>query len=150
MELSYKHIDAGYYISRVLIPPLERIFNLVGADARRWYDDMPKSIRIQPDSFSPTKIKPDTGVPNRPNIDKHFRSSQCLICGALASDGDLFCSSVLLIILRLLTTSPRDMRRLLSQSPDHNDRPLIPDPSQREKFYGCPTNLCILHWFDTS
>ncbi|KAG5221893.1 recovery protein [Salix suchowensis] len=31
-----KQLDAEYYITRVLIPPLERIFNLVGADVRRW------------------------------------------------------------------------------------------------------------------
>ncbi|KAG8419103.1 DNA polymerase zeta [Metarhizium acridum] len=26
-----------------LIPPLERIFNLVGANVRQWYDEMPRS-----------------------------------------------------------------------------------------------------------
>lgn len=36
------HLDAEYYISRVLIPPLQRIFSLVGADVRSWYDEMPK------------------------------------------------------------------------------------------------------------
>ena len=35
-------LDADYYISKTLIPPLERIFNLVGADVRSWYEDMPK------------------------------------------------------------------------------------------------------------
>ncbi|TPX14878.1 uncharacterized protein E0L32_004987 [Thyridium curvatum] len=35
-------LDAEYYISKNLIPPLERIFNLVGANVRQWYDEMPK------------------------------------------------------------------------------------------------------------
>lgn len=88
MESRRKQIDANYYISRVLIPPLERIFNLVGADVRQWYDDMPKSIRAQPDSHSPVKVEQDDGMPDRlNNIDEHFRSSQCFICGALASEG---------------------------------------------------------------
>ncbi|AEO54976.1 hypothetical protein MYCTH_2298247 [Thermothelomyces thermophilus ATCC 42464] len=38
-------LDADYYISKNLIPPLERIFNLVGANVRAWYDEMPK---VQP------------------------------------------------------------------------------------------------------
>ncbi|EHK22518.1 uncharacterized protein TRIVIDRAFT_191274 [Trichoderma virens Gv29-8] len=39
-------LDADYYISKNLIPPLERIFNLVGANVRQWYDTMPKIRRI--------------------------------------------------------------------------------------------------------
>lgn len=38
-------LDAEFYISKNLIPPLERIFNLVGANVRAWYDEMPK---VQP------------------------------------------------------------------------------------------------------
>jgi len=34
-------LDADYYIAQ-LIPPLERIFGLVGANVRSWYDEMPK------------------------------------------------------------------------------------------------------------
>ena len=41
-------LDAEYYISKTLIPPLERIFNLVGANVRSWYENMPKiHSRIQ-------------------------------------------------------------------------------------------------------
>ncbi|KAK5114206.1 hypothetical protein LTR85_010271 [Meristemomyces frigidus] len=40
-------LDAEYYISKNLIPPLERIFNLVGANVRAWYDEMPKVQRIR-------------------------------------------------------------------------------------------------------
>ncbi|TBU65073.1 hypothetical protein BD310DRAFT_944016 [Dichomitus squalens] len=80
---SHKRLDAAYYISRVLIPPLERIFNLVGADVRSWFDDMPKSLRAdQPDiTFSPRKNKRNVLVANALKIDDHFTSSQCLICG---------------------------------------------------------------------
>jgi DNA polymerase zeta len=40
-------LDAEYYISKALIPPLERIFNLVGASVRSWFDEMPKFQRIR-------------------------------------------------------------------------------------------------------
>ncbi|KAH9828841.1 DNA polymerase type-B family [Teratosphaeria destructans] len=43
----HAELDAEYYISKNLIPPLERIFNLVGANVRQWYDEMPKVQRIR-------------------------------------------------------------------------------------------------------
>ncbi|KAI0361627.1 hypothetical protein OH77DRAFT_1546215 [Trametes cingulata] len=85
---SHKRLDANYYISRVLIPPLERIFNLVGADVRSWFDDMPKSLRAdQPDvTLTPRKNKRNVMVANAFKIDDHFTSSHCLICGALTPE----------------------------------------------------------------
>jgi DNA polymerase zeta len=83
------HLDAVYYISRVLIPPLERVFNLVGANVRAWYDEMPKIIkadRIDPITFSPQKTRKDAGI-NRFKIDEHFQSSQCLVCGDVTPGG---------------------------------------------------------------
>lgn len=35
-------LDYEYYITRVIIPPLERIFNLMGADIKGWYSELPK------------------------------------------------------------------------------------------------------------
>ncbi|KAI0724555.1 hypothetical protein C8T65DRAFT_704388 [Cerioporus squamosus] len=85
---SHKRLDAAYYISRVLIPPLERIFNLVGADVRSWFEDMPKSLRAdQPDvTASPRKHKKSVMVANAFKIDDHFTSSHCLICGTLTPE----------------------------------------------------------------
>jgi DNA polymerase zeta len=40
-------LDAEYYISKNIIPPLERIFNLVGANIRAWYDELPKVQHIR-------------------------------------------------------------------------------------------------------
>ncbi|GLB36160.1 putative DNA polymerase type-B family protein [Lyophyllum shimeji] len=85
LEDSHLQLDAVYYISRVLIPPLERIFNLVGADVRGWFDEMPKPRYLDPTS-SPMKVKDEVESPDRLHIEEHFRSSQCLVCGSLASD----------------------------------------------------------------
>ena len=87
---SHKHLDAHYYISRVLIPPLERIFNLVGADVRGWYDEMPKALRAdEPDAvlMSPRKASKQAALINRYKIDEHFFSSHCLACGAFCAEG---------------------------------------------------------------
>ncbi|TFY79148.1 hypothetical protein EWM64_g4861 [Hericium alpestre] len=89
-----KHLDGAYYISRVLIPPLERIFNLVGADVRSWYDEMPKRVRAnQTDALLSTpskvaKVELDSEEdPDKPSIDGHFHNSHCITCGALTSHG---------------------------------------------------------------
>lgn len=39
---SPKTLDYEYYITKVLIPPLERIFNLIGVDIKLWYKELPK------------------------------------------------------------------------------------------------------------
>ncbi|KAI0078881.1 hypothetical protein K474DRAFT_778270 [Panus rudis PR-1116 ss-1] len=87
---SHKRIDAAYYISRVLIPPLERIFNLLGADVRSWYDEMPRTLLAeQPDltMLSPRKAKEYVEAADRFNIDEHFLNSRCLTCGSLTLAG---------------------------------------------------------------
>lgn len=83
------HLDGGYYISRVLIPPLERIFNLVGANVRAWYDEMPKILKadvVDAVTMSPKKTKRETLI-NRLNIDQHFQNSQCIVCGEVTHVG---------------------------------------------------------------
>lgn len=63
-------IDAEYYIRNLLIPPLARIFNLVGADVEQWYDSMPRTKRVG-------KYAGASGT----RIDAHFRSTHCAVCG---------------------------------------------------------------------
>lgn len=78
-------LDAVYYISRVLIPPLERIFNLVGADVRQWFTNMPKMKALEP--VSPSKNKDNIGVVDIFKIEEHFHRSQCIVCGEQAIQG---------------------------------------------------------------
>lgn len=91
---SNKALDAVYYITHVLIPPLARIFNLVGADIKAWYDEMPRTLRADEAErgatpFSPKKPRAESlGLRNDlPTIENHFRSSQCLICASTTCDG---------------------------------------------------------------
>ncbi|KAF9526453.1 hypothetical protein CPB83DRAFT_462528 [Crepidotus variabilis] len=82
------HLDANYYITRVLIPPLARIFNLMGADITQWYNEMPKIVA--PELVSPRKPKLTNygrDSPSKQNIDEHFSSTQCLSCGDPATQG---------------------------------------------------------------
>lgn len=69
-------LDAEYYISKNIIPPLERIFNLVGANVRQWYDEMPKVQRIRALGGPAGEAK----VAGRKTMESYMGSSLCLAC----------------------------------------------------------------------
>ena len=72
-------IDAEYYIRNLLISPVSRIFNLVGADVEHWYDSMPRTKRAG---------RYDVGGANKTRIDSHFKSSHCIVCGLETSTSE--------------------------------------------------------------
>ena len=78
-------LDAEYYISRTLIPPLERIFNLVGANVRQWYDEMPKMyIRGQREVQEGVDR-----LSNTTTLHSFMRSRTCTVCGVQRTDGGM-------------------------------------------------------------
>ncbi|EMD65497.1 hypothetical protein COCSADRAFT_180252 [Bipolaris sorokiniana ND90Pr] len=88
LQNDHLELDAEYYISKNLIPPLERIFNLVGANVRQWYDEMPKIQRIRNISI-PIAPKYDNngniligGGHNslKKTLESYMKSSNCLVC----------------------------------------------------------------------
>ncbi|KAK3112387.1 DNA polymerase zeta, partial [Teratosphaeriaceae sp. CCFEE 6253] len=74
----HAELDAEYYISKNLIPPLERIFNLVGANVRGWYDEMPKVQRIR--MLSAARDSEQAGGKGKKTMESYMGSSLCLIC----------------------------------------------------------------------
>lgn len=64
-------LDAEYYINKNLIPPLERIFNLVGANVRQWYDEMPKVQRVHHATNLGTR---------KTTLESYMKSTHCLVC----------------------------------------------------------------------
>ncbi|KAF3482303.1 polymerase zeta subunit [Arthroderma uncinatum] len=78
-------LDAEYYISKNLIPPLERIFNLVGANVRQWYDEMPKYQRVRRTEGA---LHAPSGGPGqegnaarfKKTLECYMKSSSCVIC----------------------------------------------------------------------
>ena len=90
-------IDAEYYIRNLLIPPLSRIFNLVGADVENWYDSMPRTKRAGKYDFRPTTASTGGGMSGgghgsgksgKMRIDSHFKSSHCVVCGLESATGE--------------------------------------------------------------
>ncbi|KAK7972763.1 DNA polymerase zeta subunit [Apiospora saccharicola] len=74
-------LDAEYYISKNLIPPLERIFNLVGANVRGWYDEMPKVQRVRR-----IDTNASGGLLRKATLESYMKAASCLACGAKTTD----------------------------------------------------------------
>ena len=66
-------LDTDHYITRMMIPPLKRIFDLVGADVEGWYREMAKSKRVQNNT---------NGAPTerRLKLDEIYKSDRCVAC----------------------------------------------------------------------
>ncbi|RYN87811.1 DNA polymerase zeta catalytic subunit [Alternaria tenuissima] len=87
LQSDHLELDAEYYISKNLIPPLERIFNLVGANVRQWYDEMPKTQRIRNVSI-PMALRNDKSnavhaggnTSLKKTMESYMKSSHCMVC----------------------------------------------------------------------
>ena len=73
-------LDAEYYITKNLIPPLERIFNLVGANVHQWYDEMPKVQRVRDLQALPTRMADGKAFTGNRTLESYMKSSHCLVC----------------------------------------------------------------------
>jgi DNA polymerase zeta len=89
LENDHCELDAEYYISKNLIPPLERIFNLVGANVRNWYDEMPKVQRIRRvDANLQLQGQSKELAIGKKTLESYMKSSSCLVCkGKLELEG---------------------------------------------------------------
>ena len=86
-------LDAEYYISKNLIPPLERIFNLVGANVRQWYDEMPKFQRIRRVEAGSITGGKEVAFEKK-TLESYMKSSSCIICHErLEEEGGAICGS---------------------------------------------------------
>ncbi|KAF2674391.1 hypothetical protein BT63DRAFT_474143 [Microthyrium microscopicum] len=78
-------LDADYYISKNLIPPLHRIFSLVGANVKGWYDEMPKIQKLralQLDPISDGDSAPEENVTGKKALEAYMNEKCCFICSA--------------------------------------------------------------------
>ncbi|OVA15023.1 DNA-directed DNA polymerase [Macleaya cordata] len=75
-----------YYISKQIIPALQRVFGLVGADLNQWFLEMPRPVR-------PTVTKRQNHAPNaqRNRIDYYYLSKHCVLCGEFVQASTRLC-----------------------------------------------------------
>ncbi|KAI9749651.1 MAG: hypothetical protein M4579_006791 [Chaenotheca gracillima] len=94
LQDEHNELDAEYYISKNLIPPLERIFNLVGANVRSWYDEMPKFQRIRQTEGANRDGSKDLIVTRR-TLESYMKSSLCMVCRERLESGEPICPDCL-------------------------------------------------------
>ncbi|QSZ31047.1 hypothetical protein DSL72_000608 [Monilinia vaccinii-corymbosi] len=80
LNSDHSELDAEYYISKNVIPPLERIFNLMGANVRGWYDEMPKVQRVRRIETNFEQGQPKELGINKKTLESYMKSSSCLVC----------------------------------------------------------------------
>lgn len=78
-------LDSAYYIEKNIIPPLERIFNVMGVNVKQWYDDMPKMSSLQPTAAVPSLVEESlttisTDLDNNKYLHTFTQSQTCVSC----------------------------------------------------------------------
>lgn len=98
-----------YYINKQIIPALQRVFGLVGADLKHWFSELPRLVRptlakchyvshskslneFDYDTMSETSKMVQA---KRSRIDTYYISKHCILCGYLAQASSYLCSKCL-------------------------------------------------------
>uniref|UniRef100_J3MNX6 DNA polymerase zeta catalytic subunit n=1 Tax=Oryza brachyantha TaxID=4533 RepID=J3MNX6_ORYBR len=97
-------LNALYYIIKQIIPALQRVFGLVGADLNKWFSEMPRPIREtlakrqsvsgHDSSFNRLGLN-KKWYSKGSRIDTYYMSSHCTICGEIIQGSDTLCNNCL-------------------------------------------------------
>uniref|UniRef100_A0A7I4D3U3 DNA polymerase zeta catalytic subunit n=1 Tax=Physcomitrium patens TaxID=3218 RepID=A0A7I4D3U3_PHYPA len=94
-----------YYITKQIIPALQRVFGLVGADLKQWYAELPRIYRPPTSkrpgivtsngpSKAPAEVeRSNKGYLSKGTIDDYYLSQHCAVCGELMRGSQFICSS---------------------------------------------------------
>nr|XP_057925939.1 DNA polymerase zeta catalytic subunit [Doryrhamphus excisus] len=97
-------LNATYYISKQILPPLARMFQLIGVDVFRWYQELP---RIQKASCSSAFGGEEAG--RKGTISQYFTTLHCPVCDELTQLG--VCSRCRAEPQRVAVALHQDMRQ---------------------------------------
>ncbi|KAM8847502.1 DNA polymerase zeta catalytic subunit [Synchiropus picturatus] len=100
-------LNATYYITKQILPPLARLFQLIGVDVFSWYQELP---RIQKTSCS---VGPGEEPGRKGTISQYFTTLHCPVCDELTQLG--VCSRCRAEPQRVAVTLYQDMRQWESQ-----------------------------------
>lgn len=82
-------VNSFYYITKAIIPPLNRCFLLIGADLREWFTELPRKIQA-----NAVTVNHDAGLVNfsykKSTLAQYFSTTNCVAdCGRQTSNGGL-------------------------------------------------------------
>lgn len=74
-------INTAYYITKQIVPPLSRVFSLLGVNVLTWYQDLPRVLKSVPvfDNVRETK--------KQGTISRYFVSLNCPVCEEITNSG---------------------------------------------------------------
>ncbi|KAM3861188.1 LOW QUALITY PROTEIN: DNA polymerase zeta catalytic subunit [Diretmus argenteus] len=111
MEVLQDHslrLNTTYYITKQILPPLARMFQLIGVDVFSWYQELP---RIQKASCSTVMGGEEVG--RKGTISQYFTTLHCPVCDELTQLG--VCARCRADPQRVAVTLYQDMRQWESQ-----------------------------------
>ncbi|XP_062954509.1 DNA polymerase zeta catalytic subunit isoform X2 [Cynocephalus volans] len=73
-------LNATYYITKQILPPLARIFSLIGIDVFSWYHELPRIQKATSSSRSEPEVRKGT-------ISQYFTTLHCPVCDDLTQHG---------------------------------------------------------------
>ncbi|KAI9144807.1 hypothetical protein BKA69DRAFT_1054554 [Paraphysoderma sedebokerense] len=72
-------LNSEYYITKQIIPPLERVFNLIGVDIQSWYASMPRVFRVM-------QVGPSHNAAGS-TLEQYYSTTSCIICEQATRNG---------------------------------------------------------------
>ncbi|ORY22294.1 DNA/RNA polymerase, partial [Neocallimastix californiae] len=91
-KIGYK-IHSSYYIMKQIIPPLNRLFKIIGLDISQWYKQMPRIQTIDIYTNSQRVTNQYKGIST---IDKYYLTNNCILCNSFSGNkGTYFCKKCL-------------------------------------------------------
>ncbi|KAL6096221.1 rev3l [Pungitius sinensis] len=101
-------LNATYYITKQILPPLARMFQLIGVDVFAWYQELPRSQKA-----SCSSAVGGEEVGRKGTISQYFTTLHCPVCDELTQLG--VCSRCRATPQRVAVTLYQDMRLWESQ-----------------------------------
>lgn len=97
-------LNATYYITKQILPPLARLFQLIGVDVPSWYQELP---RVQKAPWSTASAGEEVG--RKGTISHYFTTLHCPVCDDLTQLG--VCARCRSEPHRVAVTLHQDMRQ---------------------------------------
>ncbi|XP_054832300.1 DNA polymerase zeta catalytic subunit [Eublepharis macularius] len=105
LQDSNLRLNATYYITKQILPPLARILTLVGIDVFSWYHELPRIQKAAATSHSEQESRKGT-------ISQYFTSLHCPVCDELTQHGICSkCRSQPQHVVVILNQEIRDLER---------------------------------------
>ncbi|KAK9829480.1 hypothetical protein WJX72_006119 [[Myrmecia] bisecta] len=84
-----------YYITKAIIPALERVFSLMGADLRQWFAALPRPSKLLPQKRPAAALPLAAGgrTTGAGTIDQYYLSRHCAVCDGLTHAAKPLCQA---------------------------------------------------------